>query len=247
MGTKLEAEAPGQSRVGVPARAVEAELYGIRGSAPSFCAELMLRHKEIHYRRVNVVGGRHRWTLRARGFPGGTVPALVLNGRHVQTNRAIARALDEVVPDPPLFPGDPAARDRVEEAERFIDEVLQDAVRRMMIWSMFRDPDSVTAHPANGRIPVPRSSWRRAWVRPLAFRLYGITAAVIGNDLATLPAMLDKIDGYVADGVLNGPQLTAADLELAPVIAALMGIGDNGPKIARRPVAALVSRVMPHR
>jgi glutathione S-transferase len=247
MGTNVKTQAPGESRVGAPASAVEAALYGVDGSAPSFCAELMLRHKEIHYRRVNVVAGRHRRTLRARGFPGGTVPALVLNGRLVQTNRAIARALDELVPDPPLLPADAAARARVEEAERFIDEVLQDAVRRMVIWSTFRDPDSVTPHPANGRVPVPRSSWRRVWVRPLAFRLYGITAAVIRNDLATLPAMLDKIDGYVADGVLNGPQLTAADLQLAPVIAALMGIGDNGRKIDGRPMAALVSRVMPER
>jgi glutathione S-transferase len=247
MDTKATARAPGESRVGVPASAVEAELYGVRGSAPSFCAELMLRHKDIHYRRVNVVAGRHRRTLRARGFPAGTVPALVLNGRLLQTNRAIARALDELVPDPPLFPADPAARARVEEAERFIDEVFQDATRRMIIWSTFRDPDSVTPHPANGRIPIPRSSWRRAWVRPLAFRLYGITAAVIRNDFATLPAMLDKLDGYVADGVLNGPQLTAADLELAPIIAALMGIGDHGRTIDERPMAALVSRVMPDR
>lgn len=247
MGTKVKTQAPGAGRVGVPASAVEAELYGVRGSAPSFCAELMLRHKEIHYRRVNVVAGRHRRTLRAKGFPGGTVPALVLNGRLVQTNRAIARALDALVPDPPLFPADPAARARVEEAERVIDEVLQDATRRMLIWSAFRDPDSVTPHPANGRIPVPRRPWRRALVRPLAFRLYGITEAVIRNDVATLPATLDKIDGYVADGVLNGPQLTAADFELAPVIAALVGIGDNGRKIDGRPMAALVSRVILHR
>ena len=222
-------------------------LYGVRGSAPSFCAELMLRHKGVDYRRVNVVGGRHRATLRARGFRGGTVPALVLKGRRVQTNRAIARALDETVPDPPLFPADPPARARVEEAERYIDEVLQEATRRMIIWSMFRDPDSVTPNPSNGRVPVPRSRSRRAWARPLAFRLYGITAAVIRDDFATLPAMLDRIDGYMADGVLDGPQLTAADFELAPVVAALMGIGDNGSKIGERPVAALVSRVMPDR
>jgi glutathione S-transferase len=225
---------------------VEADLYGVRGSAPSFCAELMLRHKGIPYRRVDLAGGGHRRTLPAKGFPGGTVPALVLDGRLVQTNPAIARALDELVPDPPLFPADPALRARVEEAERFIDEVLQDAVRRMIIWTTFHDPDSVRPHPAIGRVPVPRSSWRRALVRPLAFRLYGITPAVIQDDVATRPAMLDRIDGYVADGVLDGPELTAADFELAPVIAVLMGIADNGPKIARRPVAALVSRVMPH-
>ena len=50
--------------------------------------------------------------LRARGFPGPTVPAMVLDGRKVQTTRAISRALDEIRPDPPLFPADPAAARR---------------------------------------------------------------------------------------------------------------------------------------
>jgi hypothetical protein len=50
MGTKVEAAA--RPRVGGPASAVEAELADIQGSAPSFCAELMLRHKAIHHRRV---------------------------------------------------------------------------------------------------------------------------------------------------------------------------------------------------
>lgn len=247
-GTKVASETPGDPQIaGKPASTLKAKLYGLRGSAPTFCAELMLRHKGISYRRANLIPGRHRRSLPAKGFPGGTVPALTLNGSRVQTNRAIARTLDELVPDPPLFPADPAARTDVEEAERFIDEVLQQATRRMILWSLTLDPDSVKPHPANGRLLVPRNAWLRARLMPRAFEQYGVTAAVVGEDFAELNTRLDRIDAYVANGVLNGPQPTAADFEVAPLIAALMGFEDGGAKIAQRPVAALVTRVMPGR
>jgi glutathione S-transferase len=246
--TNAVSKTPGDPPIaGQPASPLKAKLYGLRGSAPTFCAELMLRHKGISYRRANLIPGRHRKSLPAKGFPGGTVPALTLNGSHVQTNRAIARRLDELVPDPPLFPVDPAARAAVEEAERFIDEVLQQATRRMILWSLTVDPDSVKPHPANGRLLVPRNAWLRGRLMPRVFEQYGVTAEVVREDFAELSARLDRIDAYVAEGVLNGPQLTAADFEVAPLIAALMGLEDGGAKIARRPVAALVTRVMPGR
>jgi glutathione S-transferase len=246
--TPVAVEAPGKTRGeasgGTSASAVKAKLYGLRGAPPSYSAELMLRHKRIPYRRVNIIPGRHRNTLPRKGFPGGTAPALLLNGRHVQTNRAVARALDELVPDPPLFPADGEARAHVEEAERFGDEVLQHATRRMTLWSLTLDPESVTPHPAIGRLLVPRNAWLRARLMPKVFEQYGITEAVVREDFAALPGMLDKLDGYVANGALNGPQLTAADFEIAPLVAALLGHRDRRAQIERRPVAGLVPRVL---
>jgi glutathione S-transferase len=235
-------DAPPRSK---PASAIKAKLYGLRGAPPSFSAELMLRHKGIRYRRVNIIPGRHRKTLPAKGFPAGTAPAAVLDGQRVQTNRAIARALDELVPDPPLFPADSEARSKVEEAERFGDEVLQHATRRMTLWSLTLDPESVTPHPALGRLLVPRNGWLRARLMPRVFEYYGITDTVVRDHFEALPGWLDKLDRWIWDGVLNGPQLTAADFEIAPLIAALLGHERQRTKIAERPVAALVRRVMP--
>jgi glutathione S-transferase len=232
---------------GTQATAVRAKLYGLPGAAPSFSAELMLLHKGVTYRRVNLIPGLHSRTLPARRFPGGTAPAARLNGQRVQTNRAIARALDELVPDPALFPSDPAERADVEEAERFCDEVLQHAVRRMILWSLTRDPDSVTPHPALGPLAVPRNKWLRARLMPRVFKTYGITDAVVRKDFEALPMMFDKLDGYAADGVLDGRRLTAADMQVAPLIAAVSGIEDLGAEIAWRRVAAMTNRVMPPR
>ena len=244
-GITVETEAPIGRRNGVPPGELTAKLYGVPGSAPSTAAELMLQHKRIQCRRVNLIAMLHRRRLRAKGFTGVTVPALVLSGQRVQTNRAIARALDELVPEPPLFPADPLRRAEVEDAERFGDEVLQHATRRIIIWCTTRDPDSVQPHPANGRIAVPRNAWLRARIMPRVFEVYGISEEVIRRDFETLPSMLDRMDAYVAGGVLNAPQLTAADFQIAPLIGALMGVCDIAADVAPRPIAALAARVLP--
>jgi glutathione S-transferase len=221
-----------------------AKLYGIRGAAPSMAAQLMLEHKGIRYRRVNVVPGRHRKKLPRLGFPGGTAPALELDGRLVQTNRAIARALDEVVPAPPLFPAEPEARQAVEDAERFGDEVLQPATRRILLWTLHTDPDTAHPHPRLGPLVPP---WLPGGLRERALRKgladWGVRDA-IADDLRGLPALLDRVDAFMVDGALNGTVLNAADFQIAPLVGALMSLGRLGPAIAPRPCAALATRVL---
>jgi glutathione S-transferase len=224
---------------------ITAKLYGLRGAAPSCAAELMLRHKSIRYRRVNLSPIRQRRQLAKKGFPGPTVPAMVIDGQHVQTNRAIARSLDRLVPDPALFPADPAARAKVEEAEGFVDEEFQPMVRRMILWSMTKDPRSVRPHPANGRIQVPRIAWVRARVMPRFFSYYGISEEVIREHYKSLPAMLDRLDGYVGGQVLGDLEPNAADFQVAPLLGALTGIPDLNAEIAWRPSAGLVKRILP--
>jgi hypothetical protein len=63
-------------------------LYVIALSNPAAAAAAMLAHKGISHRVVHVP----------------TVPALELDGRKVQGTLEISRALDELRPDPPLFP-----------------------------------------------------------------------------------------------------------------------------------------------
>jgi glutathione S-transferase len=225
--------------------ATEGVLFGAQGSAPTYCSELMLRHKGIPYRRVNLLSGTHPRRLRRKGFPGRTVPALSLDGQLVQTNREIARALDDLVPDHPLFPDDPIARAEVEAAEGFCDEELQPATRRMLIWSFNRDPDSIRFHPEIGKIPLPRQRFLRPPFARLVYRYYGVTEEVIREHFDSLPEMLDRVDGYIDAGVLNGPDLNAADFQVAPMIVVLLGICDLGGELGGRPAAALADRVAP--
>ena len=98
----------------------------------------MLTYKGIPFRRVDLLPGVSRYIVRALGFPEGTVPAIVIDGRKVQLSRTIAQELDRLVPEPPLFPADPEQRAAVLEAERFGDEELQSTVRSILVWAIRR-------------------------------------------------------------------------------------------------------------
>jgi glutathione S-transferase len=50
-------------------------------------------------------------------------------------------------------------------------------------------------------------------------------------DLAALPAQLEHIDAWIADGVLGGDQPNAADLQIGSSIRLLMTIADVRPLI----------------
>ena len=80
------------------------KLYGTQPSPPVHSVRLMLESKGLDYKPVWLLPGLHPALLRTRGFSGGTVPAIKLDGRKLQQSRAISRALEEVKPEPPLFP-----------------------------------------------------------------------------------------------------------------------------------------------
>jgi glutathione S-transferase len=84
---------------------VATRLYVTPISNPAAAAAAMIAHKRIPHRLVRLMPGMHPILVRLAGFEGFTVPALELDGRKVQGSRQIARFLDEVKPDPPLFPG----------------------------------------------------------------------------------------------------------------------------------------------
>src|SRR3954454_23360815 len=121
------------------------KLYVIPGSHACRSAMLMLEHKRLPYKRVDVVTLTHPVVVRMRGFDAGgqtrsaggkrtlglrlgdrlgTVPALAADGHRISTNHGIARFLDERHPERPLFPADPGQRAAVETAERWANEVL---------------------------------------------------------------------------------------------------------------------------
>ncbi|HVF79493.1 MAG TPA: glutathione S-transferase N-terminal domain-containing protein [Solirubrobacteraceae bacterium] len=118
-------------------------LYMFNGSAPSLTARLMLEHKGIDHRCRHLTVGPHAFAMAPRGFEMMTVPAMKIGGRPVQGSRVIARALDELQPQRPLFPADPRVRKEVVEAECRGEE-LQDVARRIVLFAARRDPSVFT-------------------------------------------------------------------------------------------------------
>src|SRR6476620_9939834 len=134
---------------------MRATLFGLASSHPTLTAELMLRHKGIDYRRIDLMPGLHQGVLRAMGFPGVTVPAMRIDGTRLQGTRTIAPALDALLPSPPLFPLDPDRRRAVEEAEAWGDEVLQPVPRRIVWNALKHDRSELATYLEGAKTGIP--------------------------------------------------------------------------------------------
>jgi glutathione S-transferase len=207
----------------------------------------MLERKGIPYSRIDLVAVLSKPILRAAGFPGVTVPAVRLDGHRIQGSRAIARELDRLVPEPPLFPADPEAREKVEEAEAWGDEVLQGTARRL-VWNLLsKDSGAIESYLQGARLGLPVSLAAKTAppIAKLSARFNEADDAHAIADLAALPGMLDRIDAYIADGILGGSEPNAADLQIAPSVALLMTMDDIRPAIEGRPAGDLARRLVP--
>jgi glutathione S-transferase len=191
--------------------------------------------------------------LRSLGFPSRTVPALRVGRCKVQGSRAISAALEELKPDPRLFPAEAAVRREVEEAERWGEEVLQDATRRIVVRGLRRDWRSVANQLAGARaiqgarllvgptISARTSGLTVAWYA----RLVGAQDEAVRNDLFALVGMLDRIDAWIAAGVLGGDPPNAADFQIATSLGQLMTIEELRASIGPRTAGRLSLRLVP--
>ncbi len=227
---------------------MEAHLYGVPASHPSLAAALMLEQKGIAYKRTDLFPAISRVILRGLGFPGKTVPALKIDGRKLVGSREISRALDEIRPDPPLFPSNPERRTEVEEAERFGEEELQHPIRQISWWAIKRDGSSLRSYSegANLGIPIGLAVRTAAPIIALEVRINDAGDENVRRGLAALPAQLDKIDAWIEAGVLGGDQLNAADFQIGCSLGLAMTLDDLRPAIENRPAGALAKRVAPN-
>lgn len=226
---------------------MDVRLYVIPASHPATAAALMLEYKGIPYERTDLMPGIHKGALRVLGFKENTVPAIKIDGRRVQGSREIARELDRLQPEPPLFPSDHAARTAVEEAERFGDEDLQAPIRRILWNAVKRDRSVLRSYSEGARIGVPIGLAVKTGGPLVAWAAHYNHAndENVRHDLAALPGMLQRIDDWCEAGVLNGEQLNAADFQIAPSVRLAMTLDDVGPAIASRPAGELAMRVAP--
>jgi glutathione S-transferase len=207
----------------------------------------MLAFKRLAYRYVELLAGGHPPVLWTLGFRGSTVPAIRLpDGRRVQGSLAIARALEQLAPAPSLFPAQPVARAAVTDAERWGESVLQPIPRRLIRWGLRkhlaqRQWFADVASP----LPAPRlAGILLTPIVPVFARLAGANDAQVRQDLERLPAVLDEVDRLIAEGVIGGQQLNAADFQIGPSIRMLLAMTDTAPLVSDRAAATLARRVV---
>src|SRR4051812_44638641 len=221
-----------------------ARLYLVHGSHPCATVEKAFEIKGLPFRRLELPAATQPLVMKAR-FGGRTVPGVRFDdGEKVQGSRAILRALEKRVAAPPLYDG-PAGAEAIEEAERWGDEVFQ-ATPRRLLWAAFGVyPRAMYAFQDGARspkLPLPVVLAASRVILPIERRLNDVDDAGMRADLAALPALLDQVDRYIADGVLDGAQPNAADLQIAPTLRLLHALEDVRPLFAGRPAEAFAFR-----
>jgi glutathione S-transferase len=226
---------------------VQLRLYVVHGSYPCVAVEKAMVIKGLSYDVTEWPPPMHA-PMQLALFGARTVPGLKVDGEKVSGSRAIMRRLDEIAPEPPLFPTDAHARARVEEAEEWGDVVFQ-PIARELIWAGFRrNPKAMVSYGEHSRLPPPAPAIR-AIAPAVAFmgaRLNRTDAGVARSDMNALPAQLDKIDAWIGEGTIGDVQHpNAADLQLISTVRLMMTLADVIPLIDGRPCAELAMALFP--
>jgi len=223
------------------------KLYSQPGSHPCAAVEAALKLKSIDYDRVDLLP-LSQMIVGPLRYGGSTVPGMRLGRERLLGSRTIMRRLDVLAPEPPLLPApeDPAYAS-VLDAERWGDEVLQGVPRRIIDAAFLRRPSAMESYAGDAKLPLPVGLMRPAL--PLTARLMAMKNKARDDaaraDLAALPGQLDRIDAWIAEGLLGGERPNAADLQIGSTIRLLMSIGDVRPLVEGRPAASLAAYFPP--
>ena len=216
------------------------KLYVLPASHPCAAVEVALKRKAIPYKRVDLLPMAQA-ALGPLLYGGGTVPGMRVDGERLVGSRNIMRRLDALAPEPPLLPADPAARERVLEAERWGDEVFQSVPRRIIDVCFLRNPGAMESYAGDAKLPLPRAVMRPAlpMTAKLMARRNHADDAAARADFAAMPGYMEKIDGWIAEGLLGGEEPNAADLQIGSTIRLLHSIADVRPLLEGHPAADL--------
>jgi len=207
-------------------------LLAINGSHPCLTVEQALSLKGVEHRTIEILPGMQ--PLLKPIFGGRTVPAFRFSdGTKAQGSRAILAELDRRIPEPPLY-GSP----EVIEAERWGDEHYQQAPRNILWPALAGHGEVLHAFQAGSKLPglpLPVIKLIAPAILAAERKLNATDDEVAKNTIASLPELLDHVDGLIADGVLDGAEPNAADLQIAPTTRLLLAVADLRPLIAGRP------------
>ena len=215
-------------------------LHALAPSHPCMTADAALRLKGLEFERVDFTPGPHIEEMaKIYGEGKTTVPGLTIDDEKVHGSRAILARLEELQPEPTLYPSD-----AVREAEQWGDEELQDLGRRLPWGALHFRPEAMGTFGGAGPLDGPGTDFAIKLIHG-TWKYHGISGERLERDLAGLPAKLDHVDALVADGVIGGEQATAADLQIGATIRVLMVVGDVRAMIDGRPAEQVARRWFP--
>ncbi|MDQ2621739.1 MAG: glutathione S-transferase [Actinomycetota bacterium] len=215
-------------------------LHVLPPSHPCMTAKAALELKGLEFEEVNFEMGKHSDQAEAiYGEGNRTVPGMLVDGEPVHGSTAILERLDRLVPENPLYPE--AIGKEVRAAELWADGHLQDLGRRLPWGALHFRPESMGTFGGGDALDPAGTDFAMKFIRS-TWKFHGITASRLAEDLSTVPEMIERIEGFAADGLIDRDLPTAADLQIGSTIRVLLTVGDLHPafegsaaeRIARR-------------
>jgi glutathione S-transferase len=197
-------------------------MHAVPPSHPCMTVEAAIKLKGLPYERIDFsMSGEHPERMQEiYGEGNSTVPGLLLDGEAVHGSRAILARLEQIAPEPALYPSE-----QVREAERWGDEELQDLGRRLPWAAMHFRPELMGVFAGGEPLDGAGTDFAMRFVRA-AWRYHKISAERLQSDLAGLPAKLEHVETLASEGVIGGEQPNAADLQIGATIRVLLPVGD---------------------
>ena len=167
-------------------------LYNYFRSSTSFRVRIALHLKgiEFEYRPVNLLKGEQHSEWYRKINPQGGVPTLVHKGFHLSQSIAILEYLDEILPDKPIFPNDPALKAKIRQVVEDINSGLH-PMGNLQVLQYLEQKHSYTQEMKN--------EWVAHW---------------FNKSLSALEKQLAETSKSYCFGI----HLTAADLVLIPAL-----------------------------
>jgi glutathione S-transferase len=219
-----------------------AKLYAVHGSHPCAAVQRALELKGIDHKVVELPPPFHV-PLQQLRFGKRTVPGIKLDGEKLSGSSAILRRLDEIAPEPAMYPDA-----RVAEAEAWGESVLQPLARQLLWRGFALNHRAMYGYQEGGKLPplpMPVILALAPLVTRAEFRMNDVSDANTRAGLQALPGHLDRVDELIAEGVLGGDPPNAADLQIASSLRLIMTVGDVRPLFGDRPAAQLALRLWP--
>jgi glutathione S-transferase len=218
-------------------------LHVLPPSHPCLTVAAALRLKGLAFERVDVSGASYGEEMeRVYGEGRRTVPGLLVGDERVHGSRAILARLEDLRPEPSLYP--PGRAEAVREAERWGDEELQDLGRRLPWGALHFRPEAIGTFAGGEPLDPAGTDFAIAFVRS-QWRHREITAQRLAEDLAGLPAKVAHIEALAAAGVIGADEPTAADLQIGATLRVLLCLGDLDGLLVGRVTERIARRWFP--
>ena len=204
-------------------------LHALPPSHPCKTVGAALDHKGIEYEWVNLDFSKHNEQMSELYGEGNTrVPGLTIGEERVHGSTNILKRLEELVPEKPLYPEGIA--EAVREAELWGDEVLQDLGRRIPWGGLYFRPERLGRLNGVDELDPAGTDFAMKFVRA-TWKYHNISSVQLAEDLERFPGMVEQIEDFAGQGLMDGKEPTAADLQIGSSIWVIATIGDVRPML----------------